>query len=157
MPEKKSRARHADPSPNMRREPFHQLEEPGSNWLDRLSWFDSHFGRFVRDAAGVILLAFGLMTVLALTGWNQESQGARETLLSLWAGMLTLWFGWGSFLVAISFGYVGLIILRRNQGAFSLGRFIAFELVLLLTLSLLAIIDSGHRRWVSARRGAGSE
>jgi S-DNA-T family DNA segregation ATPase FtsK/SpoIIIE len=53
--------------------------------------------------------------------------------------MLSLWFGWGSYLVALSLGLAGFAFLRRDQGQFSFGRFIAFELVLLLTLGLLAI------------------
>jgi len=118
----------------MRRQPFYQIEEPGSDWLDRLLRLNLHFGRFARDVLGVILLAFALMTLLALAG---ISQGA---LLVPWAGLLSIWFGWGSYLVAISIGLAGFTILRWNQGTFFLGRFIAIELVLLLTVSLLAII-----------------
>ncbi len=139
MPEKKPRAHHADPDLKMRREPFHQTEEPGNDWFDRLMWLNLHFGRFARDVAGVILLAFGLMTFLALAGWNQAPQGTRDTLLTLWAGFLSLWFGWGSYLVAISIGLAGFALLRRDRGTVSLGRFVALELVLLLTLGLLAI------------------
>ena len=118
----------------MRRQPFYQIEEPGSDWLDRLLRINLHFGRFARDVLGVILFAFALMTLLALTG---ISQGA---LLVPWAGLLSIWFGWGSYLVAISIGLAGFTILRWDQGSFFLGRFIAIELVLLLTVSLLAII-----------------
>ena len=118
----------------MRRQPFYQIEEPGSDWLDRLLRLNLHFGRFARDVLGVILFAFALMTLLALTG---ISQGA---LLVPWAGLLSIWFGWGSYLVAISIGLAGFTILRWDQGSFFLGRFIAIELVLLLTVSLLAII-----------------
>jgi len=140
MSERKKRAHHSKSVGKMRREPFHQVEEPGGDWLDRLRWFDLHFGRFTRDAAGVLLIAFGLMTLLALAGWNQEPQSTRETLLSLWAGVLSLWFGWGSYLVAISIGLAGLTLLRWGQGTLSFGRFLAIEFVLLLTLSLLAIM-----------------
>ncbi len=133
MPEKKKQARHKEPKLKMRREPYYQTEEPGNDWLDRLLRFNLHFGRFARDATGVVLLAFALMTALALAGF---SQGA---LLNPWAGVLLLWFGWGSYLVAFSIGLVGFVILRRDQDMFSFGRFFAIELVLLLTLSLLAI------------------
>ena len=117
----------------MRRQPFYQIDEPGSDWLDRLLRINLHFGRFARDVLGVILLAFALMTLLALAG---ISQGA---LLVPWAGLLSIWFGWGSYLVAMSIGLAGFTILRWDQGSFFLGRFIAIELVLLLTVSLLAI------------------
>jgi DNA segregation ATPase FtsK/SpoIIIE, S-DNA-T family len=137
MPEEKQRARQSDVK--MRQEPFHQTEEPRNDWLDRIMWFNLHYGRFARDAVGVILLAFGLMTLLALVGWNQAPQGTQDTLLTLLAGFLLLWFGWGSYLVAISIGLAGFTLLRRESGKLSLGRFIALELVLLLTLGLLAI------------------
>jgi DNA segregation ATPase FtsK/SpoIIIE, S-DNA-T family len=134
MPEKKGRARYSESTSKMRPEPFHQMEEPGSDWLDRLMRLNLHFGRFARDAIGVILLAFALMTLLALAGLS------HGTLLNPWAGLLSLWFGWGSYLVAISIGLAGLSILRWDQGTFSFGRFIAIEFVLVLTLSLLAIM-----------------
>ena len=140
MPEKKRQARRTESYPKMRPEPFHQMEEPGNDWLDRLMWFNLHFGRFARDTAGVILVAFAFITLLALAGWNQEPQGTRETLITLWAGLLSVWFGWGSYLVAISIGLAGFTILRRDQGTFSFGRFIALELALLLTLGLLAVV-----------------
>ena len=75
---------------------FYQVEEPGSDWLDRLLHLNLHFGRFARDVLGVTLLASALMTLLALTGIS------RGALLIPWAGLLSLWFGWGSYLVAVS-------------------------------------------------------
>ena len=117
-----------------RRLPYYQVEEPGNDWLDRLLRFNLHFGRFARDTVGVILLAFALMTLLALMGISQG------TLLSPWASVLFLWFGWGSYLVAISLGLAGFTILRWEQGIFSFGRFIAIEIALLLSLGLLAVI-----------------
>ena len=140
MPEKKRQARPAEATPKMRREPFNQMEEPGNDWLDRLMWFNLHFGRFARDVVGVMLVALALITLLALAGWNQGPQDVRETLVTLWARVLSIWFGWGSYLVTISIGLAGLALLRRNQGTFSFGRFIALELALLLTLGLLAIV-----------------
>lgn len=125
MPEKKGKSR---------TKRFHRTEEPHNDWLDRLMELNLHFGRFARDAFGVILIAFALITFLAQTG---VSQG---TLLTPWVDMLSLWFGWGSYLVALSIGLVGLAVLRWEQGIFSFGRFIAIELVLLLTLGLLAVI-----------------
>lgn len=135
MPEKKRKARHAGPDLKMRREPFHQVEEPGSDWLDRLMRFNLHFGRFVRDAAGVALLAIAVMTLLGLMGVS------KGVVLDFVTENLLYWFGWGSYLVAISIGLAGFVILRWDQGAFSFGRFIAIELALLLTISLLAVIN----------------
>ena len=42
--------------------------EVSDDWLDRLAGFDQHFGRFVRDTIGVVLIAAALMTLLALRG-----------------------------------------------------------------------------------------
>jgi len=140
MPEKKAPKRHSGSKTRMRQQPYLQMQEPGNDWLDRLRWFDVHFGRFARDTGGIILIALGLMMLLALVGWNQEQDSANNTLLSLLAGFLSLWFGWGSYLVAISFGLLGIAILRRDRSTISIGRFIAFEIVLLLTISLLAVI-----------------
>jgi len=132
MPERPPRARHPKYEPKTRRQPFHQ-EEPKSDWLDRLARLDLHFGRFARDATGVILLAFSTMTILALAGASQDA-----ALLKPWADLLSLWFGWGSYLVALSIGLIGFSILKREQGTNSISRFISIELALLLTLGLLA-------------------
>jgi len=139
MPEKNRQAHQTDPDLKLRQEPFYQTEEPGSDWLDRLMWLNLHYGRFARDAAGVILLAFGLMTLLALGDLNQAPQVTGDTLLTHFAGFLLLWFGWGSYLVAGSIGLVGFALLLRERVKLSLGRFIALELVLLLTLGLFAV------------------
>ena len=135
MPEKKSRARQTEPKLKMRPEPFQQVEEPGEDWLDKLMQFNLHFGRFARDAIGVILLAIAAMTLLGLLGVS------KGVALAFVTDNLLYWFGWGSYLVAISIGLAGLAILRWDQGTISFGRFIAIELALLLTLSLLAVIS----------------
>ena len=134
MSEKKRQARLTGKKSKPRSRKFHQMEEPGNDWLDRLMRFNLHFGRFARDAVGVILLAFALITLLALAG---VSQG---TFLTPWVSLLSVWFGWGSYLIVISIGLAGLIIMRWDQETISFGRFISIELVLLLTLSLLAIV-----------------
>ncbi len=135
MPEKKSRAQQTEPNLKMRPEPFQQVDEPGKDWLDRLMQLNLHFGRFARDAIGVILLAIAAMTLFGLMGIS------KGVALAFVTDNLSYWFGWGSYLVAISIGLAGLVILRWEQGTFSFGRFIAIELALLLTLSLLAAIN----------------
>lgn len=132
MPERMPRAPHPANEPKNRRQPFHQ-EEPGKDWLDRLARLNLHFGRFSRDAAGVILLALSIMTILALAGASQNT-----ALLTPWARLLTLWFGWGSYLVALSIGMIGFSIMQQKRGTNLLGRFIAIEFAVLLTLGILA-------------------
>jgi len=136
MPEKKTQTRHPENASNPRSRRFHQIEDPGNDWLNGLMRINLHFGRFARDACGIILLAFALMTFLAL---GEISKGS---LLTPWAGLLSIWFGWGSYLVAISIGLTGYVFLRWDQRTLSFGRFIAIEIVLLLTLSLLAVLGN---------------
>lgn len=106
--------------------------ETRSGWLDRLAGFNQHFGRFVRDALGVALIALAIMTLLALGGYTSGA------LLTPWADLLLLWFGWGAYLAVFIIGYIGLALLRRSEAPFLWARFFALELAALLTLGLLA-------------------
>jgi S-DNA-T family DNA segregation ATPase FtsK/SpoIIIE len=153
------------PEPRVKRKQYQQVQPPQNDWLDRLARFNLHFGRFLRDAIGVSLLALALMSVLAL--WN-ATQGL---LLTPWAILLKTWFGWGSYLVIFGIGYGGFILLRRFDRPFGWGRLIALELASFLTLGLLAVIggnsilraeagqDGGQLGWglvTLARMPAGS-
>ncbi len=107
-------------------------EEPKSDWLDRLERFNAHFGRFLRDVGGVILLALAAMTLMALWG---ITNGA---LLTPWANFLELWLGWGSLLLVLGLVLAGLYLFRRDDEPIRFGWVISFELASLLTLGLLA-------------------
>jgi len=122
-------------SPHPRKRQYQQAEppEPRNDWLERFARFNLQFGRFVRDAAGVALIAFAVMSLLAVWG---ITDGA---LLTPFAKVLTLWFGWGGFLVLFAIGYFGYSLLRRDDGEIHWGRIIALELASLLTLGLLAV------------------
>ena len=106
--------------------------EAGGDWLDRAARFNQHFGRFVRDTLGVILIAAALMSLLALRG------STEGVLLTPWAELLSLWFGWGSYLIVIAMGYSGYALLRRSSLPLSWGRLFALEIAAFLTLGLLA-------------------
>jgi S-DNA-T family DNA segregation ATPase FtsK/SpoIIIE len=111
---------------------FALAESSDEDWLDRFARFNQHFGRYVRDAAGVIFLAFALMLLLAL--W-----GKTDGVVLAWIKhYLTLWFGWGSYIVILWIGYGGYVLLRREGSRLGWGRFIALELASVLTLGLLA-------------------
>ena len=105
---------------------------PQSDWLENLARFNLRFGRFVRDAAGVLLIAFAIMSLLAV--WS-ITEGA---LLTPFASLLTLWFGWGSFLILFAIGYLGYSLVRQDRGEIHWGQIIALELASLLTLGLFA-------------------
>ena len=106
--------------------------EAGEDWLDRVARFNQHFGRFARDTLGVILVAAALMSLLALRGYT------AGVLLTPWAELLSLWFGWGAYLIVIAMGYSGYAFLRRRGLPPSWGRLFALEIVAFLTLGLLA-------------------
>ena len=109
--------------------------EVSDDWLDRLARFNQHFGRFVRDVLGVVLIAAALIILLALRGYTQG------VLLTPWVGQLALWFGWGAYLVVIAVGYAGYALLRRSVTPLPWGRLFALEVAAFLTLGLLAAMN----------------
>ncbi len=116
--------------------PIHE-PEPANDWLTQFARFNERFGRSVRDAFGVFLFAVALMTFLAL---RKFTEGA---LLTPWADFLSLWFGWGSYLVVLGLGYFGFLTVRRSGTPLGWGRLFALEIASLLTLGLLASIGGG--------------
>lgn len=112
----------------------HPLPEPPQNdLLERLANINLHFGRFLRDTAGVVLIAFALMSLLAV--WH-ITDGA---LLTPFADLLKIWFGWGNIFVLFGIAYLGYSLLRRDGSDIRWGRIFALELASLLTLGLLAV------------------
>jgi len=116
------------------------------DWLDRLARFNQHFGRFVRDALGVLLIAAALIIFLALRGYT------TGVLLTPWVSRLALWFGWGAYLVVIAFGYGGYALLRRSVTPLPWGRLFALEVAAFLTIGLLAAMNGNSL--VRAETGA---
>jgi DNA segregation ATPase FtsK/SpoIIIE, S-DNA-T family len=121
--------------------------EVRDDWMDRLAQFNRHFGRFLRDALGILLIAFALITLLALAGFT------KGVLITPWVSLLSLWFGWGGYILAFAIGYAGYGFLRRPETAtLSWGRVVALELAALLTLGLLAAF--GGNNLADAEAGA---
>ena len=116
-------------------EPQTYESEVRDDWLDRVARFNQHFGRFARDAFGVLLIAIALMTFLALAGFTE---GMLVTPL---VDRLSLWFGWGAYLIAVAIGYSGYAFLRHNTTPLPWGRLFALELAAFLTLGLFAAIN----------------
>jgi len=117
------------------------------DWLDRLAKINLHFGRFARDIGSVLILAFALISLLALLGLTEGK------LLTLWIDSLRDWFGWGSYLVVVSIGMIGGLMLRRSDEPLPWGRIFALEAGAFLTLGLLTVI--GGRSLQEAERGLG--
>ena len=138
-------------------QPRASQQPPKNDWLDRLTLFNAHFGRFLRDVGGVTLLALAAMSLMAL--W--EITGG--ILLTPWAVFLKLWLGWGSYLLILAFILGGVFLLRRDDRPASFGWIISFELASFLTLGLFAVIggydlaraelgmDGGRVGWGLAR------
>jgi DNA segregation ATPase FtsK/SpoIIIE, S-DNA-T family len=119
--------------------------ESRDDWLDRFARFNQHFGRFARDTFGVLLIAIALMTILALGGFT------KGFLLTPWAGFLSLWFGWGAYLVVIAIGYFGFAVLRRDGFTVGWSRLFILEIAAFLTLSLFAA--TGNNSLLRAESG----
>ncbi len=107
-------------------------EESKPDWLDRLEGFRQHFGRFAGDIFGILLIAFALMTLLARLGYTSGA------LLTPWKGFLSLWFGWGTYLIVLWIGYGGFSLLRRGEPLLGWMRLFALEIASFLTLGLFA-------------------
>ena len=112
--------------------------EPQNDWLDRMARFEQHFGRYARDAAGVLLIAFAIMSVLALSGYT------KGALLTPWAGKISEMFGWGAYLVVLAIGYCGYAFLRRDGLNLHWGKLFAVEVAAFLTLGLFAVIGGNN-------------
>ncbi len=121
-------------SSHPRKRQYEQTEPttPRNDWLEKLASFNLRFGRFVRDTAGVLLIAFAVISLLAVWSFTDG------VFLTPFVNMLILWFGWGSYIILFAIGYLGYSLLRRDNGEIHWGRIIALELAALLTLGLLA-------------------
>lgn len=109
-------------------------KEPQNDWLDRWAQFNLHFGRFLRDAFGVMLLALAAMSLFALFGWT------GGLLLTAWMNLLLVAFGWGSYLVVLEIGAAGIYLLRNDAKFMGLLRFVALEVATFLTFGLLSTL-----------------
>jgi S-DNA-T family DNA segregation ATPase FtsK/SpoIIIE len=128
---------------------YKQVEGPpaGNDFLDGLVRFRMRFGRFTRDVAGVALLAFALMLLLAFFGFisshpDQTGRISDALLVSGLSHLLRSWFGAGNLIVIFEIGYLGYFILQRSEVEILWGRIIALEIATLLTLGLLTILSA---------------
>lgn len=113
----------AKSQPMPAREPEIENGEP-SSWLDHLEGWRVRLSRFGWDFLGVILVTFGLLTLLGLTGLTKGS------FISPWGIVLRKWFGWGGFAIPILLVWLGWLCLRLRAGnpwRIPLGRILAME------------------------------
>lgn len=127
-----------------------QDQHPSANdWLERLARFNLHFGRFLKDSAGILLIALAVMSILALWGVT------GGILLIPVADLLSVWFGWGSYIILFALGYGGFSLIRRGKSQISWGRLLSLELAALLTLGLLAIVGGNSLTRADAGQDGG--
>ena len=93
-------------------------------------------GGYAAEAAGLLVLALALLTLLGLAGLTGGAW------LDPWVGVWRRWLGWGSLLVVIGLGLAGwsLFAQRRVGRSFSLGRLIAFEVTTFAALGVLSLV-----------------
>lgn len=120
--------------------------ESRNDWLDRFAGFNRHFGRFMGDTLGVILIAFALITFLAVSGYTEG------TFITWWADLISLWFGWGSYLIVFWIGYGGYLLLRHFGSPIRWTQLFALEIASFLTLGLFAAF--GGNSVLDAETGA---
>ncbi len=108
-----------------------------SGFFYRLSSFRFHFGRFFRDALGVLLAAAGILLLLAALG------GAAGSLLTPARAFLSAWLGWGIFVLIGALVACGTVLIRPAGPPIAWGRVFALELAALFGLGLLSIFGGG--------------
>ena len=92
--------------------------------------------QYIWDVGGLVFLALGLITLLALLSLT------KGTFVNWWAGLLQRWFGWGSFLLVPMVLAVGIILLIRRSTALESirwGRILALEIAAFAVVVLFAI------------------
>jgi DNA segregation ATPase FtsK/SpoIIIE, S-DNA-T family len=125
------------------------IKNPGvDNWLDTLIGLATRFRRFAWDIGGVLILAFSLMTLIALPVELGLTGGGKW--LWAWGAFLRVWLGFGSLFVVLSGAALGLLMLLKKEGRFprvSWGRVFALE-----TAAFSALVLSSLTGGVSLER-----
>ncbi len=141
MTPRKSKRSHVNETPTTRE--FDGLVDQGIGFLAR-------FQRFTYDFIGVFLLAFALISLIAL----YLPQLSGGTLITLWRNIVRHAFGYGAFLVVIAAMAVGIMVLRLRAikpgvngelntppaNRIPWGRVIALEVAAFAILGLLSVI-----------------
>jgi len=111
--------------------------EGSHGYLEAILRFLTSFQRFAWDFGGVIALAIGLMTLLALFNLT------GGVVLTWWAGFLRRWFGWGSLMIVLVAVLAGIGMLRRrasSQTQVHWGRIMILEFAGFAGMALLTIL-----------------
>jgi S-DNA-T family DNA segregation ATPase FtsK/SpoIIIE len=115
----------------------HSSTPSSIDWVDRLAKIETHFGRFLWDFLGVVLIVISLMTLLGIFGLS------KGTLLENWISFLKSWLGWGgSLLLVIVTGAISLLTFRRSRHEVKVrwGQVIASEFAIFLSLAVMSVL-----------------
>jgi DNA segregation ATPase FtsK/SpoIIIE, S-DNA-T family len=111
-----------------------RLPAEDAGLVRRLSGFHIHFGRFLRDALGVMLIGGAVLLLLSTAGMTAGS------MLTPVAEFFSVWLGWGAVALIGVLGASGMLLIRPPSGGLSWGRILAIEVAALLGLGLLSVL-----------------
>ena len=117
-----------------------EVVPPSRPWYEIILNLFIRFSRFGWDLIGTILLVFGFITAFALLGLT------RGALVSPYQSFLQQWLGYGSWIFALLLLVLGGLCLSRRWakiGAWSFGRILAIEGLILTLFPLLTILGGG--------------
>ena len=106
------------------------------DWLDNVQNFKIHFGQFLWDASGVVLISFGLLVLVGIIGLSQG------TFLSPLIKFISIWLGWGNLIIVIMAFFGGILAIKHGREPIQIkwSQVIYFELTSFMTLAVLSII-----------------
>ena len=105
-----------------------------------------------RDAAGLLISALGLITLITLLGWNAGG------VISAWAGLLQQAFGVGAIMLCLVFVFLGIPLVLNSPIRFDaslLIQIIAFEVTFTALLALIHSLAFGADGYELTKSGSG--
>ncbi|MFH2039207.1 MAG: DNA translocase FtsK [Chloroflexota bacterium] len=106
------------------------------DWLSNIQRFKVHFGRFLWDATGVVLIAFGLLILVGIVGMS------KGILLTRLIELFSIWLGWGILIIVFMAFVGGVLALKHGREPIQLNwtQVVYFELACILSLAVLSIM-----------------
>jgi S-DNA-T family DNA segregation ATPase FtsK/SpoIIIE len=111
-------------------------QNQGIDWFNNFDRFKVHFGRFLGDAASVVLFAFGLLVLVGILGLSKGS------FLSSLIDLISIWLGWGSILIVLMTVAGGIFTFKQGRSPLRVNwkKIILIEISCILSLAVLSII-----------------